>query len=95
MHENDEQRKKLLNRLNRIRGQVDAVSRMIENDSECVEIIMQISAATGALSKVAQLLLREHLEGSLADAAESNSDEEREAIMKELITLFEKYASAK
>ena len=94
MHD-EESRRKLLNRLRRINGQVEAVSRMIEEDSECVEIIMQISAATGALSKVAQLLLRQHLEGSLKDASASASDDERQAITDELIALFEKYASTK
>ncbi len=93
MHD-DENRKKLLNRLRRVNGQVEAVSRMIEEDAECVEIVMQISAATGALSKVAQLLLEAHVRQTLHDAAESSAAE-REAMLADLIKLFEKYAQTK
>jgi DNA-binding FrmR family transcriptional regulator len=94
MHGDEEQRKKLLNRLSRVRGQVDAVSRMVEERSECVQIVMQISAATGALSKVAQLLLIEHVRDTLGDAAQSNATE-REAMLADLIKLFERYAETK
>lgn len=87
-------RKKLLNRLRRVSGQVDAVSRMIEEDAPCVDVVMQISAATGALSKVAQLLLESHVRTTLADAAESSSAE-REAMLEELIKLFGRYGQTK
>ncbi|WP_068259141.1 metal-sensitive transcriptional regulator [Rubripirellula obstinata] len=94
MHSDDE-RKKLLNRLRRVTGQVDAVARMVEEDAECVDIVMQISAATGALSKVAQLLLTEHVKQCLHDAADNSNAADREAMLQDLIKLFEKYAQTK
>ncbi len=48
----DEDKPKLTNRLRRIAGQVAAIERMIEEDSYCVEILMQISAVTGAIGRV-------------------------------------------
>jgi DNA-binding FrmR family transcriptional regulator len=94
MHSDDE-RKKLLNRLRRVNGQVDAVARMIEEDAQCVDVVMQISAATGALSKVAQLLLTEHVKHCLQEAADHSNAADREAVLQELIKLFEKYAHTK
>ena len=94
MHK-DEERKKLLNRLRRVNGQVDAVARMVEEDAECVDIVMQISAATGALSKVAQLLLTEHVKQCLQDASDKSNAADREAMLQDLIKLFEKYAQTK
>ena len=51
----DDEKKKLNNRLRRVIGQVEAVGRMIEDEEYCVDILMQLSAATGALNKVRQL----------------------------------------
>jgi len=48
LHE-QESRKKLLNRLRRFNGQVKAISRMVEQEAPCAEVVMQISAATGGL----------------------------------------------
>jgi DNA-binding FrmR family transcriptional regulator len=95
MQDDDEDRKKLLNRLSRVNGQVEAVRRMIESKSDYVEIVMQISAATGALSKVAQLLLVDHVMKSLSDAAVTSDAAQREAMLTDLVKLFEKYAATK
>ncbi|EMI22804.1 protein containing DUF156 [Rhodopirellula maiorica SM1] len=90
----DEERRKLLNRVRRVGGQVDAVARMIEEDAACADIVMQISAATGALSKIAQLLLIKHVRETLNDATDSDAGQ-REAVLEDLIILFEKYAQTK
>jgi DNA-binding FrmR family transcriptional regulator len=91
----DEERRKLLHRLRRVGGQVDAVAaRMIEEEAACGDIVMQISAATGALSKIALLLLIEHVRETLNDATASDA-EQREAVLEDLINLFAKYAQTK
>ena len=43
----------LLNRLNRIEGQVRGVSRMVEEDRYCIDILTQVQAVRAALAKVA------------------------------------------
>lgn len=68
---------KRLNRLRRVNGLVDAIARRIEEDAQCVDIVMQISAATGALTKVAQLLLTEHIKQRIHDAADNRSAADR------------------
>ena len=91
MHRSDEEKSKLKNRLRRVAGQVDAVQRMIDDDEYCVDILMQISAATGALSKVGEVILEEHLKSCVRDAMENGDDKDREQKLEELIAVFRKY----
>ena len=51
---------KLLNRLNRIGGQVRGIARMVEDERYCIDVLTQISAVQAALDKVALGLLDEH-----------------------------------
>ena len=55
-----ENRPALLRRLNRVEGQVRGVSKMVEEDTYCIDILTQVSAAKAALDKVALELLRDH-----------------------------------
>ncbi|MCA9194176.1 MAG: metal-sensitive transcriptional regulator [Planctomycetales bacterium] len=89
----DDDKKKLSHRLARVTGQVEAVSRMIDEDAYCVDILMQLSAATGALGKVGQIVLENHLRTCVADAMKNGDGPEREQKLNELIALFRKYAS--
>jgi DNA-binding FrmR family transcriptional regulator len=59
----------LLGRLRRIEGQVRGVHRMIEDDTYCIDVLTQISAATRALQAVAVGLLEGHLAHCVVDAA--------------------------
>ena len=89
----DDDKKKLLVRLRRIGGQVEAVGRMIEDDEYCVDILMQLSAATGALGKVGQIVLENHLKTCVAEAMTEGKKADREEKLQELVDLFRKYAN--
>lgn len=89
----DDDKKKLLVRLRRIGGQVEAVGRMIEDDEYCVDILMQLSAATGALGKVGQIVLENHLKTCVAEAMKEGKKADRDEKLQELVDLFRKYAS--
>ena len=89
----EDDKKKLTNRLRRVVGQVEAVGRMIEDDQYCVDILMQLSAATGALGKVGEIVLENHLKTCVAEALEGGESADREKKLEELISLFRKYAS--
>lgn len=65
IHQKDAQ----LKRLRRIEGQVRGLHRMVENDTYCIDILTQVSAATKALEAVALGLLDDHLKHCLVDAA--------------------------
>jgi DNA-binding FrmR family transcriptional regulator len=88
----DDEKKKMLNRIRRINGQVNAVGRMIENEEYCVDVLMQISAETGALAKVGQIVLENHLKSCVAEAMTITDATDREQKLQELIELFRKYA---
>jgi CsoR family transcriptional regulator, copper-sensing transcriptional repressor len=56
-------------RLNRIEGQIRGIARMVDEDSYCIDILTQVSAATKALQAVALGLLEDHLSHCVRDAA--------------------------
>ncbi|CAN5210979.1 metal-sensitive transcriptional regulator [soil metagenome] len=60
----------LLTRLRKIEGQVRGVARMIEEDTYCIDVLTQVSAATKALEAVALALLDDHLMHCVAEATE-------------------------
>lgn len=55
-----ESKDQILKRLNRVEGQVRGVSKMVQDDKYCIDILTQVSAAKAALDKVALELLRDH-----------------------------------
>ena len=58
----------LLKRLRRIEGQVRGLQRMIEEDTYCIDVLTQVSAATSALQSVAVGLLNDHIHHCVSDA---------------------------
>jgi DNA-binding FrmR family transcriptional regulator len=66
-------------RLNRIEGQVRGIRRMIDEDTYCIDVLTQVSAATKALQAVALALLDEHVrhcvKNAVADGDEAALDE--------------------
>ena len=60
-----------LKRLRRIEGQVRGVQRMVEQDTYCIDVLTQISAATKALEAVALGLLDEHLRHCVTHAIQA------------------------
>ncbi|MFT4135478.1 metal-sensitive transcriptional regulator [Microbacterium sp.] len=66
---------KYLNRLKRIEGQARGISRMVDEEQYCIDILTQISALTSALQAVAIGLLDDHLEHCVLDAARRDTDD--------------------
>ena len=64
-----------LNRLKRIEGQARGISRMVDEDVYCIDILTQISALNSALENVALGLLDDHLRHCVLDAARESGDE--------------------
>ncbi len=57
-----------LNRLKTVRGHLDGIIRMVEEDAYCVDLMKQVSAAQSSLEKVNRLILRNHLETCFSKA---------------------------
>ena len=64
-----EDKEALLARLRRVEGQIRGLQRMVEQDTYCIDVLTQISAATRALQAVALGLLEGHLGHCVVEAA--------------------------
>ena len=70
------------------RGQVEAVSKMIDEDRYCIDIINQILAAESLLRKARMCVLEGHIQGCVASAIEAGDPQEREEKLKEVVELL-------
>ena len=71
----DMSKEDLLKRLRRVEGQVRGLQRMIEEDTYCIDVLTQVSAATSALQSVAVGLLNDHLHHCVSDAVAAGGPE--------------------
>ncbi|MFQ9515384.1 MAG: metal-sensing transcriptional repressor [Eubacterium sp.] len=78
--------KDLINRLNRIEGQVRGVKNMVENDVYCTDILTQVSAITAALNSFNKVLMTNHIKTCVADNIREGNDE----VVDELVTTLQK-----
>ncbi len=81
-----EEKKRLINRLNRISGQINGLKKMLENDEYCVDILTQSAAAAAALSSFDRVLLDEHIRTCVADNIRKGNDE----VIEELVDILRK-----
>jgi CsoR family transcriptional regulator, copper-sensing transcriptional repressor len=75
-------------RLNRIEGQVRGLSRMVEEDRYCIDIITQIGAVRAALSRVEEELLRDHVGHCVEHAIASGDKADQRRKVAELMEVF-------
>ncbi|HXM00792.1 MAG TPA: metal-sensitive transcriptional regulator [Rhizomicrobium sp.] len=83
---------KLLARLSRIEGQVRGVSRMIEEERYCIDVLDQIQAIKAALKKVEAELLKSHASHCVAHAIKSGDAADQRVKFDELVELFGRYS---
>ena len=76
----DEERKPLFNRLSRVEGQLRGIRRMLEEDAYCVDIMLQISAATKALSAISGELLKSHIKTCVVEDVTAGKTETAEEL---------------
>ena len=80
MHGYTQDKDAYLKRLRRIEGQVRGLQRMVEDDTYCIDVLTQISAATRALQAVAIGLLEDHLGHCVTEAIEEGGPEASEKV---------------
>lgn len=71
----EEEYKSLLNRLNRIEGQVRGIKRMLEENAYCTDVLVQSSAVTAAVNAFNKELLANHIKTCVADDIRAGKDE--------------------
>ena len=72
----DEAKRPLVQRLNRVEGQIRGLRSMIEEDRYCLDEIQQITALTAALREVALMIIAEHVTAGVRIAAEAGADKD-------------------
>ena len=85
---NDEEYKKLMNRLNRIEGQIRGIKGMLEEDAYCTDIVLQVSAVNAALNSFNKALLAEHIRTSVAEDIRNGKDETIEDLVNTVTRLM-------
>ena len=83
----DSTRRRLLS----IKGQVQGIQQMIEDEKYCVDILIQLSAVRAALGKVSAIVLKRHVESCVVSAIESGSEEKMAEKIEELVQVFSRY----
>ena len=85
-HRDEEELRNLMNRLNRIEGQVRGVKKMLEEEQYCVDILTQVSAIQAALNAFNKELLSSHIHSCVVEEIQKGNtdvvDELCESIKK-------------
>ena len=81
-----EEYKSLINRLNRIEGQIRGIKGMVEKNAYCTDILIQVAAANAALNAFNKELLANHIKSCVADNIRAGNDE----IIDELVATLQK-----
>jgi len=77
-----------LKRLSKIEGQVRGLSRMVEEDRYCIDIVTQVSAVRAALRRVEEDILREHIAHCVEHAIASGDAYEQRKKVQELMDVL-------
>jgi DNA-binding FrmR family transcriptional regulator len=84
------EKSKLLNRVRRIRGQIEAVERALEKEIGCVDVLQLITSARGAINGLMVEVIEDHIRMHLVDPAQ-HPDAEAADAAEELIDVVRAY----
>ena len=87
-YRNEEDKKKLINRLKKAEGQIRGIQKMVEEDVYCPEILIQVSALTGALNAFNRELLSRHIPTCVHDDIVAGNNESMDELMEVLQRLM-------
>ena len=82
-----EEKKLIINRLNRINGQISGITKMIENDAYCNDVLVQLSAVKNSVKSLSSHILENHLYSCVTRDLENGETD----TIDELISLFKRF----
>ena len=85
-HRDKEEKKVLMNRINRIEGQIRGIRQMLENDIYCDDILIQVSAAANSMKSLGRVILNNHMKSCVKDELIKGND----GIIDEIVNSFSK-----
>ena len=86
-HREETEYKSLINRINRIEGQIGGIRRMIERDAYCIDILTQISAVNAALGALSRQVIENHIKTCVAEGIKAGDEQ----ILDELVHALSKF----
>ena len=82
-----EEKKRIVSRLNRIGGQINGISKMIENDAYCNDVLIQLSAVKNSIKSLSTYILENHLCTCVARDLENGDP----GTIDEIVSLFKRF----
>lgn len=82
--------KSVMDRLNRVEGQIRGIKSMIEKGTYCYDVINQIEASRSALSSISMVLMESHLRHCIAHQLKNGDEEAIEEVLKSFKKLMKK-----
>ncbi|WP_296825971.1 metal-sensing transcriptional repressor [uncultured Megasphaera sp.] len=67
-HHHHAETKRVINRLSRITGHIEAIKRMVEEDRDCSDVLVQLAAVHSAIAGVSRVILKDHIDHCIVDA---------------------------
>ena len=83
-------KRKLLNRVRRLRGQIEAVERLLEEEKDCADILQQIAACRGSVNALMSEVLEGHIRFHLVERKDSRERHKGSAV-EEVIGIAKSY----
>lgn len=84
---NEEDKKLLINRINRIVGQMNGVKKMIEDNRYCDDVLIQLSAIDKSIKSLANTILEEHIHTCVVNDVKEGKFE----TLDEIVELFKRF----
>ena len=75
-----ESKKNVVNRLARAIGHLEKVKRMVEDDCDCAEVLIQIAAVRAAITNIGKVILQDHIQHCIVDAVEHDDEQALDAL---------------
>ena len=89
-NKDEDTKKDILRRLNKIEGQVKGIQRMIESEKQCGDVLTQISAVRAATNKVGILLLERYSKDCILNSINSK-EKNNEEVLDEFLTTVKRF----
>lgn len=71
----EEEKRAVINRLSKAIGHLDAVRRMVKNDADCSDVLIQLAAVRSAINNTGKVVLKNHMNHCIVEAVEEHDTE--------------------
>lgn len=84
----EEDKKKLISRINRLKGQMDGIRKMIEDDRYCGDVLIQLAAISSSVKSLSSVIFENHMHSCVLKSIKEGDD----SSIDEIVELFKKFS---